>query len=219
MVGRTAVGILVLTGGAAAAQSEPDGGRGAETAGELSVRSVAHGLAGDWDGQIEVRSAEGALSTSWVGMSARLADDGERLELYYEGFAFGKPIEGAMLLSFAESQEALSIRDHAAGLRANCSRAVAPLDGSSPENSLSMSGSSTLESGDVRAVFSRNEDGSWRIECQSKQSDGQWSSLLLLSVNRLEAEQRSPVSDNFARSSDLLALRTEHVTASVEDEH
>ena len=219
IIGRTALGILTLAGGAAAAEAAQANGRGAASAaGDLSTRSVAEGLAGEWDGQIAVRAEDGSLSTSWVGMCARLAADGERLELYYEGFAFGRPVEGAMLLSFADRREALSIRDRAAGVRVNCSPTADASSGGEAGNSLSMQGNSPEGAEDIRAVFSRDEHGAWTIDCQRRQSDGQWSSLLLLNVSRLEEGQRSAAAANFAGSADLVELRSEHVTAAVDDQ-
>lgn len=215
IVGRTTLGIIVLAGATGAAHAGPAESGPAAIDGELSPRVVAEGLAGEWDGQIEVRNAEGALSTSWVGVSARLAADGEHLELYYEGFAFGKPVEGAMVLSFAESHEALQIRDHAAGVQARCTLAEKPAGEAVAEASLAMLGSGAQGERDVRTVFSRDENNSWTIECQARQPGGEWSSMLLMSVSRLGGDRLSAASENFARSADLKALRSAHVTASV----
>jgi len=214
IVGRTALGILVLAGGAGpAAAARAD--RGTITAGDLSARSVADGLAGEWDGQIEVRRPDGSLSTSLMSMSAKKAADGKRLELYYEGFAFGKPVEGAIVLSFDDKHESVTLRDTSTGLRARCAPGEQP-DGHDAEDRLSMAGTAAGGDREVRAIFGRDEADSWNIEYHVKGEDGQWSSAVVMKINRLDGGQVSAAAANFAHSSDLAALREQRATAAAD---
>jgi hypothetical protein len=214
IAGRTAVGILVIAGGTGATQGAPasEQSRAVAAAGDLTARSVAKELAGEWDGQIEVRGSSGALSTSLVSMSARMAPGGESLELYYEGFAFGKPVEGAIVLSFGNDSQGVTFRDRASGLQATCSPSE-----SSDGKQLALSGSSA-KNREVRTVFERANDGAWNIAYQVKNEDGDWSPAVSMSVHRLGKGQRSAAADNFSRSNDLVALRSEHATASADSD-
>lgn len=212
IAGRTAMGILVMAGGAGAAHgASPATARAVVSAGDLSARSVAKELAGEWDGQIEVRGSSGALSTSLVSVSARMNESGEQLELYYEGFAFGKPVEGAIVLSYADDHEGVIFRDKASGLQGNCS---SPGDASPAQENehLMMSGSS--KGREVRTIFGRSDDG-WNIQYQTKGEDGQWSPAVVMNVHRLGEGERSAAADNFDRSADLASLRSQTATASV----
>jgi hypothetical protein len=201
IVGRTAVGILVLAAGTGVARSRT---LEAITGADMSVRTVATELAGEWDGQLQVRGTDGSLSTSLVSMSARLAADGQRLELYYEGFAFGKAVEGAMVLSFGEHADAVAIRDGATGLHAIC----APKgEDSGPGSALAMLGFAADGSREVRTVFSRADDHTWSIDYQAKGKSGEWSSIMIMNMGRLGGEKRSPAASNFEKSPDLEALR------------
>ncbi len=185
---------------------------GLASAGDLKPADVGKQLAGEWSGQIQVRSADDKLSASLASMSAVRNARNSTLELYYEGFAFGKAVEGAMILSFDRDLPSLSVRDASSGTRSAFrldKRAIGADDDSLIMSSRSPRGS------ELRAVFSRDGRDAWDIELQEQDKDGQWVPTLVLQLDRLDHGQRSAAAERFDRARPLLSLRRDHALASV----
>jgi hypothetical protein len=182
----------------------------------LEPEEVGRSLAGEWEGQIQVYSPEGKLSAAPASMSAKLSAGGEAVEVYYEGFAFGKPIEGAMIFSFVEDDIEANLHDEAVNLRATCR----PDDSDSESDSeQSYQVRCDLESnGEFRVVFTRLDAKAWSIAYESREPRGEWSSMLTLQMDRLGAGQRSAAADGSSDSAFLLDLRGEAAMASVDGE-
>ncbi len=201
--GWMAVGLLVIAAGTAAAG-----------AGELKAKDVGHGLAGEWEGQLQLRSSSGKLSASLGSMSAVLDESSSTLEMYYEGFAFGEAVDGAMILSFRAHDPGLAVRDRAVQFRMQSS--VGGDEGESPDagDSFAMMGMSEAH-GEVRTLFTRASHDVWDIECQQMDEDGEWMSVLTLQLDRMDEGERSAAADQFAMAGPLRALRRERALASV----
>jgi len=196
--GSMAVGALVLASGLA-------------SAGDLKPAEVGRQLAGEWSGQIQMRSADDKLSASLASMSAVRNARNSTLELYYEGFAFGKAVDGAMILSFDRDLPSLSIRDSSSSTL-SAFRLDRQAIGSD-DDSLVMS--SRSRGSDVRAVFSRDHRNAWNIELQEQDKDGQWVPTLVLQLDRLDHGQRSAAAERFDQARPLMSLRRDHAIASV----
>ena len=197
--GSMAVGALVLASGSA-------------VAGDLKPADVGKQLAGEWSGQIQMRSADDKLSASLASMSAVRNARNSTLELYYEGFAFGKAVEGAMILSFDRDLPSLSIRDPSSGTRSAFRMDRHAADAG--RNSLVMS-SRSAQGSELRAVFSRDSRNAWDIELQEQDKDGQWVPTLVLQLDRLDHGQRSAAAERFSQARSLMSLRRDHAIASV----
>ncbi|MBK7406441.1 MAG: hypothetical protein IPJ41_18050 [Phycisphaerales bacterium] len=210
--GWMAAGILVLSAGVCSAQSSSSSASGAP-----DWDAVARSMAGEWEGQIEVRAADGSLSTSLASMSARFSESASIAEFYYEGFAFGKPVDGAIVFAFSDASARALIADQAVRLHASCV-AQSPDDsgGSSPSDCYEFLGSSKGHHDDVRARMSRGSGGAWTIEYQSKDKGGDWASLLTMRLHPLREGERSAAAANFDDSPLLQDLRTNQATASVD---
>lgn len=185
---------------------------GLATAGELKPVEVGSQLAGEWAGQIRVRSDGERLSASTVSMSAVRDASASTLELYYEGFAFGKAVDGAMIFSFDKDLPGLSLREHASN-----ELAVYRPDHTAPpsaDDALVLSTVSS-EGSEVRAVFTRAERDRWSIELQQQAEDGAWVPSLVLQLDRLDEGQRSAAAERFDRAPALLDLRRDRAIASV----
>ncbi|MFG0242320.1 MAG: hypothetical protein ACF8R9_05980 [Phycisphaerales bacterium JB054] len=185
---------------------------GLATAGELKPVEVGSQLAGEWAGQIRVRSDGERLSASTVSMSAVRDASASTLELYYEGFAFGKAVDGAMIFSFDKDLPGLSLREHASN-----ELAVYRPDQHAPpsaDDALVLSTVSS-EGSEVRAVFTRAERDRWSIELQQQAEDGAWVPSLVLQLDRLDEGQRSAAAERFDRAPALLDLRRDRAIASV----
>lgn len=208
--GRLAVGLIVgLCGGLS--QAEPD----LRPCCGLAPAQVAHGLAGEWSGQVLVRSAGGDLSTSPASMSAKLDAESKMLELYYEGFAFGQPVEGAMRFSFAPNEIEADIRDGAINLRATC-QPDSPEDAAAQADNSYAVGCESDSAGDFRIHFTRIDAEAWNIAYESRDDLGQWASMLTLQLDRLGAGEASAAAPGFKVSPMLLELRDDAAVASVE---
>lgn len=201
--GWVAVGLLVIAAGTAAAG-----------AGELKAKDVGHGLAGEWEGQLQLRSSSGKLSASLGSMSAVLDESSSTLEIYYEGFAFGEAVDGAMILSFRAHDPGLAVRDRAVQFRMQSS--AGGDDGESPDagDSFAMMGMSEAH-GEVRTLFTRANHDVWDIECQQMDEDGEWMSVLTLQLDRMDEGERSAAADQFTMAGPLRALRRDRALASV----
>ncbi|QKK08529.1 MAG: hypothetical protein HND58_10335 [Planctomycetota bacterium] len=185
---------------------------GVATAGELKPVEVGNQLAGEWSGQIRMRSDGEQLSASTVSMSAVRNASASTLELYYEGFAFGKAVDGAMILSFDKDLPGLSLREHASDQFATYR--PDPEVPSSGDDALVLSTVSS-EGSEVRAVFTRADSDRWSIELQRQAEDGAWVPSLVLQLDRLDHGQRSAAAERFDRAPALMDLRRDRAIASV----
>ncbi len=197
------VGLLVIAAGAAAAG-----------AGDLNAKDVGYGLAGEWEGQFQLRSASGKVSASMGSMSAVLSQESSTLEIYYEGFAFGKAVDGAMIFSFSNHNPNLTVLDRTVKFRMASSADGHEAEASDAEDSFAMSGMSKAH-GEVRTLFTRVEQDVWDIECQRRDADGEWMSVLTLQLDRLDDGEQSAAAEMFAGAKPLLALRRQRTLASV----
>ncbi len=216
ITGRSAVGVLAvatLVSIVGAAHAAPPPGTG-HPVGDLKPAEVGRALAGEWEGQIQVRSGEGKLSTAPASMSARLSADKQSVELYYEGFAFGQPVEGAMVFRFDAANTEASLRDEAVNLQAIC---LPRTSDAASEDAYQVSCESE-SLGEFRVVFSKLDQRAWNIAYQSREGQGEWEDMLSLQLDRLGSGQRSAAADGFDRSPLLGALRTDSAVASVEAE-
>ncbi|MCC7389321.1 MAG: hypothetical protein IT431_11180 [Phycisphaerales bacterium] len=214
-MGRSAVGVLAvatLISFVGAAHAAAPGIQ--HTVGGLKPAEVGRALAGEWEGQIQVRSVEGKLSTAPASMSARLSADKQSVELYYEGFAFGQPVEGAMVFHFDSANTEASLRDDAVNLQATCR----PQPGDDASEDAYQMSCERESPGEFRVVFSRLDQRAWNIAYQSREGQGEWEEMLSLQLDRLGSGQRSAAADGFDRSPLLGALRTDSAVASVETE-
>lgn len=210
--GWSAVGLLAaLWGGLSQAAPALRAGNG------LAPAQVARGLAGEWSGQVQVRSARGDLSTAPASMSAKLDAESKTLELYYEGFAFGQPVEGAMRFSFAPDQIGADIRDGAMNLRATCQPGAPEGATAQADNSYAV-GCESDSAGDFRVHFTRLDAKAWNIAYESRDEHGEWASMLTLQLDRLGAGEQSAAAQGFELSPMLLELRDDSAVASVETE-
>ncbi|MFG0259021.1 MAG: hypothetical protein ACF8LK_01605 [Phycisphaerales bacterium JB041] len=197
--GSLAAATLLLVGGVA-------------TAGELKPAEVGRQLAGEWSGQIRLRSDSDRLSASAVSMSAVRDARASTLELYYEGFAFGKAVDGAMILSFDEDLPGLALREQAT----DAFSIYRPDDSApNPEDDALVLSAVSSEGSEVRAVFTRADQDRWGIELQQQAEDGAWVPSLVLQLDRLDAGQRSAAAERFARAPALMDLRRDRAIASV----
>lgn len=199
--GPTAVGVVLLACGTVAAD-------------ELKPAEVGQQLAGEWSGRIQMRSADEKLSASFASMSAVRNERDSTLELYYEGFAFGKAVDGAMILSFDRNLPSLSVRDEASGTRSAFRVNAELLEPADDSDALVMS-SRAGEGDEFRAVFSRESRDAWNIELQQLDDGGQWQSTFVLQLDRLDQGQRSAAAERFDQARSLMFLRRDHAIASV----
>lgn len=184
---------------------------GSATARDIKPAKVGKQLAGEWSGQIQMRSADEQLSTSMVSMSAVKDDRQSTLELYYEGFAFGESVEGAMILSFDRDMPSLSVREEGA----RQASVYYPAQNADPSQNAMIMSNDAEDGNDARAVFSRMNHDAWDIELQERSEDGSWVSTLVLRLDRLDEGQRSAAAERFSRAEPLLALRRDRAIASV----
>lgn len=70
--------------------------------GATDYRAICQRLVGEWEGQVQVRR-DGALSASVVSASNRLDQGQSELTSYVEGFAFGQPIEVAVVIRLSDT--------------------------------------------------------------------------------------------------------------------
>lgn len=198
--------LLVLSGAASAAE-------------DLKPAEVGSQLAGEWAGRIQMRADDQQVSVSMASMSAVRNDSTSTLELYYEGFAFGEAIDGAMILSFDQDLPSLMLRDesseHATLFRVEPEHDAMDHDSLVMASVSAQDGDKDAQASDVRAVFSRADSDAWNIELQQKDADGQWVRTLALQLDRLDQGQHSAASERFARAEPLLALRRDFALASV----
>lgn len=185
---------------------------GAAVAGELKPVQVGNQLAGEWAGQIRMRSDGEQLSASTVSMSAVRNASSSTLELYYEGFAFGKAVDGAMILSFDKDLPGLSLREHAS----NAFSIYRPdQDAAASDDDAMVLSTVSSEGDEVRAVFTRADRDRWSIELLHQAEDGAWVPSLVLQLDRLDQGQRSAAAERFDRAPALLDLRRDRAIASV----
>lgn len=185
---------------------------GVATAGELKPVEVGNQLAGEWAGQIRMRSDSEKLSASTVSMSAVRNASASTLELYYEGFAFGKAVDGAMILSFDKDLPGLSLREHASNEFATYRP---DQNASAPDDDALVLSTVSSEGSEVRAIFTRADSDRWSIELQQQAEDGAWVPSLVLQLDRLDQGQRSAAAERFDRAPALMDLRRDRAIASV----
>lgn len=207
-IGWSAAGMLALACGMCSAQATTT-----NQTKSPSLSDVAKSLAGEWEGQIQVRAADGSLSTSLASMSGKLHDGGNEADLYYEGFAFGKPVDGAMVLSFDAKHSSVAVADQAVRLHAKCE----PQAGGTTD-ALSALGQAKGRQGEVRTLFSNDGADAWTIEYQSKDKDGNWSSMLTMHLSRMDEGKRSAAADSFASSPLLRGLHGDSASAAVDSD-
>jgi hypothetical protein len=181
---------------------------GAALAGDLKPEQVARQLAGDWQGQMHAR-ANDQLSASMASMKAVRRDGDRTLEIHYESFAFGKPAQGAMILSFDRGAPSLSVRDPAS----RTSNDFFPARGfeNAGDQAMVMAG----RSDDSRAVFSREGHNAWNIRLEQRDKDNVWVPVLAFQLDRLPEGRRSAAAESFRNSPQLRALRRDRAIASV----
>lgn len=172
---------------------------------QLTARQAANALAGHWEGTFQVRNDNDQLSASEVSMAAVRQNAGQTLEIYYEGYAFGKPADGAMILSLDGDQPSLSVRS-------NASRNAQSFTKATEED-----GALVMSSADAsaRAVFSRESRDTWTIQLERLDEDGGWMHVMALQLDRMDAGQRSAAADRFESARPLQALRRDRAIASV----
>lgn len=206
------LGLSTLLSCGGAAQAGPLADR-EPARGGLKPAEVGRSLIGEWDGQIQVHSSDGTLSTAPASMSARMGSDRKSVEIYYEGFAFGKPVDGAMVFRFDPESTQTNLHDQAVNLRATCK----PDPGeSSEDSSYQVSCSRGKALGQFRIIFTRDDPRSWSISYQSREGRGEWSDMLTLQMDRLGAGQRSAAADGFDHSPLLSDLLSDSAVASVD---
>jgi hypothetical protein len=198
--GSLVVGAVVLACGSAAA-------------GDMKPAEVGKQLAGEWSGRVQMRNADDKLSASMASMSAMRNSSESTLELYYEGFAFGEAIEGAMILSFDKDLPSLMLRDQSSQESSLYRPEFEAAE--SDDNTMVMSGVSPESDAEVRAVFSRSDHDAWSIDLQEQDKDGEWVSTLVLQLDRMNENQRSAAAERFAQAQPLMALRRDRAYASV----
>jgi hypothetical protein len=164
-----------------------------------ACRTLIKGMAGEWEGTIQTRNGEGMSSSSVVSATLRLEEGGKRLAMYYEGFAFGKPVDGAMLLSAS-----------AASPEAALSRDGTTLNGTGALNGASMSFSFQPASTSKKVVryeqsVSLSEPNHFVAELNAVDTEGHKSLAFRLDMTRLEGDQKSAAAESFSQSKTLLA--------------
>jgi len=178
-------------------------------------------LVGEWEGSIQTRNPEGMTSSSVASASCRLENAGKRLACSYEGFAFGQPTDGALVLSAGAS------------------------GGSTPTSALCRDGATAkatgaFEHGAMTFTFERSERNKlarfeqvvkaadpnhFTVELSRVESSGKKTLAFKLEMTRLESGEQSGAAAGFEKSKPLASARSAAVsgggtqTAGVESNH
>lgn len=197
-------GVATATGGAARARtSQTTAGTAAADISDLFNR-----LAGEWDGTIQSRGRDGAMSASLASASARLSDDGKRFEMYYEGYAFGRPTEGALVVS-AEPTGAVSM---------SFSREGTTVDGAGKASSDALTFAYTRSVAGRPVSFEQvvrlADSNRLVLEVFALDKQGDRKLTLRLDFSRLPTGHRAAASASFSTSRTLASARSARDNAS-----
>lgn len=197
--------MLTVTGMAIGAD-EPAANANAANAQKSSSHSTTadcqtlfKGMAGEWEGTIQTRNGEGMGSASVTSATCRLEDGGKRLALYYEGFAFGKAVDGGMVFSAGEQPGAAVNRDN------STMKSRGLLEGAAMAFTYSSSSSKVASYEHTVSLLDPNH---MVTEIYSINSKGERSLAFRLDLNRLDSGQKAGASGAFASAKSLASARS-----------
>ena len=159
-------------------------------------------LDGEWEGSIQTRHPEGMTSSSVASASCRREQGGKRLACCYEGFAFGKPTDGALALTAGSGDASLTsalCRDGAT------MKATGELDQSAMTFSFDRSdhGKATH----YEQVVKASDSNHFTLELFSLDSSNKKTLAFKLDMTRLDHGEKSGASENFDKSKPLASAR------------
>lgn len=162
-------------------------------------QTLFKGMAGEWEGTIQTRNGEGMGSASVTSATCRVEDGGKRLALYYEGFAFGKPVNGGMVFSAGDQPGAAVHRD------GSTMKARGVLEGASMAFTYP---SSSAKAASYEHTVSLVDPNHLVTEVYTINSKGERSMAFRLDMNRLDSGQKAGASGAFASATCLASARS-----------
>lgn len=177
---------------------------------------LASMLAGEWEGQIDFRNADGSASVSLASATCRRESDNAYL-FYFEGFAFGNPVDGAMRLSPGKQDGVYQSSGHEASTDNAWNSESAPSENG---NSLTFSGwMRDAQGNNVKCRQSVTVNNtSCRIRVEIMGENGSVTPWFTLDLSRMSSGQRSAAADGFDASESVRHVRSA-ATASAPDDN